>query len=365
MSARARVARMLPRSTGARALVALAVVVVAFNVAAAIVGAATPEPSGPPGSAFATRPEGVAAWAALLRRDGRRVELRREPPADRPPAADATVVLLEPQALRKEDLAALRRFIGRGGRLVAGGRAPGSWLGELLDRPPAWRPTGPREVATRLAPARRLRTAGAGAWTALRGAEPLAGPPGRAVAARAGRVTLLADSSPVQNRLLAARDNAAFALALAPDRRVVFLESPHGYGPGRGLAALPVRWRVALAGLALAGLVLLWSRARRLGPAAPEVDPTAAPPRAAYATALGERLRRAPDATAALEPVRAEARRRVARRAALAPDAGERRVLAAARELGVDPAALAAPPRTDEEALALGRALAAASAREA
>ena len=53
-----------------------------------------------------------------------------------------------------------------------------------------------------------------------------------------GRIALLADTSPLQNRLLGEADNAAFALALSGRGPLTFVESVHGYGPARGLAAL-------------------------------------------------------------------------------------------------------------------------------
>lgn len=106
----------------------------------------------------------------------------------------------------------------------------------------------------------------------------------------------LADASPVQNRLLAAADNAQLALNLVGERArpVVFVESVHGFGQSRGLAALPTRWRLAFALLALAGLLWVLARARRLGPAEPAYV-ASQPPRAAYVEALALLLRRTRD----------------------------------------------------------------------
>jgi hypothetical protein len=85
---------------------------------------------------------------------------------------------------------------------------------------------------------------------------------------------------------------------------VVFAESLHGYGPSRGLAAIPNRWRLAFAGLALAGLLWVLARARRLGP--PERTTAAPPPpRGAYVEALALLLRhtsQADDLAARLPP---------------------------------------------------------------
>src|SRR5207249_7350779 len=84
-----------------------------------------------------------------------------------------------------------------------------------------------------------------------------------------GRVALLADASPLQNRFLGEADDAALGLALAGPRKrpVAFVESVHGYGRASGVRAIPTSWRWALGGLVLAALVLIWARGRRLGPA--------------------------------------------------------------------------------------------------
>jgi hypothetical protein len=71
----------------------------------------------------------------------------------------------------------------------------------------------------------------------------------------------------------------------------VFAESVHGFGQSRGLAALPSRWRLAFAGLVLAGLVWILARGRRLGPAEP-AEASTPPPRGAYIEALARLLRR-------------------------------------------------------------------------
>ena len=109
----------------------------------------------------------------------------------------------------------------------------------------------------------------------------------------AGRAVLLADASPLLNGRLAARDDAAFALAVAgAGRPVAFVESVHGYGRASGWGALPGRFRGALVLLGLAGAVLVLARGRRLGPAQP-AGRELAPARAAYAEGLAGALVRA------------------------------------------------------------------------
>jgi hypothetical protein len=181
-----------------------------------------------------------------------------------------------------------------GGRLVAGGAQPAKWLRAVLPGAPRWRPApaGTVTVGRRLPGVAFVRTADGGAWGRR---DAVFGPNSRGllVAARSGRgsVWLLADASPLQNRLLGQADNAALGLALAGRRPVAFLETVHGYGAARGLAGLPEQVQWALAGLLLAGLVALWSAGRRLGP--PEdTAPSSPPARIEYVEALAAALAR-------------------------------------------------------------------------
>ena len=215
--------------------------------------------------------------------------------------------------------------------MVAGG-PPGAWTRTLLERRrlPEWEDDGP-ETAHTVAAApesegvRRVRTAGDGRWAPRRGEKVVAGGEGSllvVVPAGRGRIALLADSSPLQNRLLGEADNAAMALALSGRGPLTFVESVHGYGPARGLAALPARFGWALIGLALAALVFMFARGRRLGPPEPERRDLP-PPRRAYVDALAATMARGRDREEAVAPVRAEARRRLARRAGLGTAAGQ------------------------------------------
>jgi hypothetical protein len=174
-----------------------------------------------------------------------------------------------------------------------------------------------------------------------------------------GTVELLADSSPLQNRLLGSADNAAFGLALAgpPNRPVEFLESYHGYGTGSGLSALPLAWKLLLGGLGLAALVYMVARGQRFGP--PEEEGRSlAPPRREYVDSLAAVVARSKRRDAAVRPVRREARDAVLRRASLPPDVEDDAVRVAAKRLGLvdeDTEALLQPARTDADVIALGR----------
>jgi hypothetical protein len=341
---------------------------------------------GSPSSSYSNRSDGLSAWAELLNRFGRHVDRLRgdlEPSVLDP---GATVVVLDAPGLTSEEADALGRFAARGGHLVAGGAGAGRWLEAVLDEPPVLagrgtrtaRPVGaaaPPEVAPpEVDGVRTVRTAGLGSWQDQGGLEAiLRGDNGRVIALAgevgSGRVVALADPSPVHNALLADDDNAAFALGLAgnPGRPVLFAEGAHGYGQGEGLSALPRRWRLALAGLGLAGGAWLLARSRRLGPPEDEARPMP-PPRWAYVDAVTGTLARTRRPHEATEPVRRQVRDLIARRAGLPPDAEPDDVYRAALRLGLTEeeagAALGAigtgatGPTEEAAVLAAGRALA-------
>jgi hypothetical protein len=340
----------------------LVAAVVAVNLALQRIDRATGTPGGPTSSAFATGPDGLAAYAELLDREGRGVRRLRTAPAESELDPSSTLVVLDPQGLTREDTRALRTFVEAGGRLVAGGRLSGGWLVQIFRYWPGWRPIGPRHPRplvpiSELASVRRVQAAGEGSWSHLGPALPaVEGPAGTLLSVTEfgeGRALLLADASPLQNRLLGRADNAALGLGLAgpPERPVVFVESVHGYGRASGLRAIPSSWRWTLVGLLVAALVWMVARGRRLGP--PERARRAlAPPRREYVEALGAVLGRTRAPAAAGEIVRAAALDRL--RAS-----GDLRVAAAGA--GLEPAevtALADGVRDNSGLLAAGRALA-------
>lgn len=272
-------------------------IVLALAVAAGVVGLLAlvdrlvPSPSGPPSSSYATAPQGLAAWAEVLRRQGHPVRQVRGGPGEL--RRGETGVVLDPSDLLPEDARRLARFVRGGGRLVAGGEAPEAWL-RFVAPDVEWAPGGESEVRGRL----RVRTARLGHWRELGDARSVVGPATRSVVAERalgrGRLLLVADPSPVQNRGLARADDAVLALELAGPRGtpVAFLESVHGFGRASGLAALPSSWRWGLALLALAGGCWVLSQARRLGPPdVPERD--LPPPRADYVEAIAMAMLRA------------------------------------------------------------------------
>ncbi len=358
--------RLLPRSPGARAVVLIVAFFVVVNVVALLVSTVRPEPSGATGSAYATQPRGAAAYAELLRRAGHEVSYLRAPLGEARLDPRSTLVVLDAPSLKRRERAALRTFLRDGGRLVAGGADAGRGV---VARAPVWLPSGPRlarpgvpvpETST----VRVVQSSGAGRFASPGGTLAVLGDGSSSLLTVArtstGRALLLADSAPLQNRLLGHADNAALGLALAgePGRAVTFVESVHGFGQSSGLAALPGRWKVALVLGVLAGLLWLASRARRFGP--PEDSGgEPAPARREHVEALAIALRRTGQPAAALEPVQAAARAHVIRRAALAPDAEDGTVRDAALRLGFEEDEVAAltGERNANETLALGRAL--------
>ena len=363
--------KLLPKRTEARFVLAIVAVIVGLNVIAIGVDALVPSPEGPRSSSFATSPEGIAAWAELARRSGRDVRVLRERPSDASLPSDGTVVLLDPEDFTRGQALALRRFAERGGRVVAGGLDPGAWLSGL-GAPPAW-DNGASEDARVVVPSRAtgaaaaIRTAGEGHWRTGRDALPLvAGSDGAVVLLRRigkGEIALVADPSPLQNRLLDKADNATLALALAGDGPLVFVEGPHGYGTTTGLAALPARFKWALGLLALSAL-----RADRRALAA--ARPARAARRSAVPAAARVRRRAGGDARPHARPHRGVRGRTLGRARATRPPRGpaarrERRDLtAAARAAGLsDEEASALQDITDDDGIAAGRALARLSRR--
>ena len=333
---------------------ALVAAIVAIDLVLRFLGSVTGgTPGGPRSSSYATGRTGLGAYAELLGHDGHPVDrLRKLPHSQRLDPAE-TVVLLDPPAVDVRDAEALRAFVAAGGRLVAGGDGS-AWLDELLSQPPGGLTTGVRDAAAlahapELRHVRHVETAGLRAWRSAGRAQPLLGRGGAVVLAAAnlgrGRVLILADPSPLQNGLLGRRDNAELGLALAgrPGRPVVFLESYHGYGSSSALAVL----------------VYMVARGRRLGPPeSPERE--LPPPRREYVDAVAAVLARTRKRDEAVAGLRRRAREELLQRAALPPDADDEALEAAARRLAVprdEVAALVEPARTDDDVLAVGRAL--------
>lgn len=349
------------------------VIVVAFVAAVVLVNLAlreldkhTRSPGGPTSSSFATAPDGAAAYAELLRRNDRPVLQLRDRLERATLDPRSTVVVLDPgPSMSRDDGRALESFVDAGGRALVGGD-PTGWLGNVVDRPPTWQPEAARGArAVGVPGVGAVRTAGEGAWVEPGGRVVVtaAGDP-IVVERRHGRGTLVlvADPSPLQNRLLGEADNAALGLRLAGDRPVFFAESVHGYGAASGLAAIPARWWWVLGGLFLAAVVLAFSHVRRLGP--PELPWRELPPaRVEFAEALATQLAKARPRADGVRTARRVARARLERLLALPPGSSDAELRARAVTKGFDAEAVDAVLGDgvgDVDLFAVGRALHAA-----
>ena len=376
MTARTRTWRRLHPAV--RAAIVLVALVVVVNIVLSLVDSSTrgSDDTAPRSSSLSTGRDGLAAYAELLRRNGRDTEAQRgDVTADALASAD-TLVVLDPVGLDRGEERAVRQFVARGGRLLAGGPGATSLLAAVLADPPVWSSAGVREAepvgsAPEVDGLRSVRTAGEGSWSEPGATTPVLGNTSRTLATVAavgrGRVITIADPSPLQNRLLGTADNAGFGLAAAGDgRAVAFAEGAHGYGHASGLGAIPGRWQAALVGLTLAALLGVVAAGRRLGPPEDAARPLP-PPRREYVDAVAVTLARTNQPAQALAPVQAAARSRLARRAGLPPAASEAELRAAAARFGwtaTETDGLFAPARTPVEAVATGRALARANDEE-
>jgi hypothetical protein len=331
----------------------------------------TRSPGGPVSSSFATAPNGAAAYAELLRRFDRPVLQLREPLDETFLDPRTTLVLLDPgPSVTAADGRAVRGFVEAGGRAVVGGD-PTGWLGNVLDRPPEWRPDASETAqALGLAGVSVVRTAGEGAWVEPQGRTLIvADDLPVVVEQRLGRGTLalVADPSPLQNRLLGDADNAALGIALAGERPVAFAEGVHGYGPASGLGAIPARWWWVFGGLCLAAVVLALARGRRLGPA--ELPWRELPPaRVEFAEALATQLAKARPREDGVRTARRVARARLARALGLAPEAADAELRARAAARRFDPEvldALLGDGVGEADLLAVGRGLGSVEREEA
>jgi Domain of unknown function (DUF4350) len=359
-------------SRGWQIALGVLVALIVLNVGTRFLNSVTGgSPGGPTSSSYATGADGLAAYFSLLAQNGHPVERVRTLPARTALSAGATAVVLDPVFVNPGDARALRAFVERGGRLLVGGGAESSlWLRSLLRPAPVWSSTGVAHAkllapVPELAGAVQLRSAGNGSWQNTGAALNAYGTAERSLVAVAslglGRVILLADASPLQDRYLGVGDNARFGLGAAGDatRPVEFFESYHGYGPATGYSSIPMRWDLLIGGLALAAVALMIARGRRLGP--PEAESRELPPpRRVYVDSLAGIMARAKRPDEALEPVRAEARARLSRRTGLPRDAPLQTLEAAARRSGLPEAeidAMLGRPGSGDQILAAGRAL--------
>ena len=357
---------------GTRALVGIVALVLGLNLLTAGVTVATggSGPGGPTSSSYATGRDGLAAYAELLARHGHAVRQLRVSLDRADLDVGTTLVLADPRGVSEAEARALAAFVTGGGRLLAAGPGVERVLARLSGGGPEWDggqagSVAPLVPVPETAGVSTVDTSGTGEWSSAGGTLPVLGSRDGVLATVAsvgqGRVVALADASPLQNRMLTRADNAAFALSAVGDGRpVAFAEAHHGYGQGTGLAAIPARWRWALAGGFLAAVVWMWSRGRRLGPP-DDIERTEPPARRAYVEAMAGALARTRQPEVVVAPLQERARRRLADRAGLAGDAGEDALRPAATQMGLaqdEVDALFGACRTEADVVAVGRAMA-------
>jgi hypothetical protein len=276
----------------------LVAVVVGLNVVFFVIDLLFGGPGGPRSSSLATSGHGLAAYSDLLELNDHPATAARTNEV----GPERTAILADPEGFDQDAAEAVRRFVQRGGRLIAGGPSAVEWLELVTSDAPSWAPAGLSRFAADPSASETkgvgsIETATGGVWIDLGSGRAVVGePPSVLVAeddAGEGTVVAVADVSFLHNANLARADNAALGLALAgeDERPVSFLESVHGYGDARGWSAIPVRWRWAIAGVGVATLVFMWARGRRLGPPEGAVTPPP-PPRRAYVDALAGALAR-------------------------------------------------------------------------
>jgi len=350
----------LAAQVGAAALAAMSVLAVLPSLLNAVTGA---DPSGPTGSSYATAPEGAAAYAALLARQGFDVSRSSDRAPHTPAATGATLIALG-VPLTRADLDGARTVLARGGRVVLGGEQGEDALRALTGRAFRWTSDGvsAARISSRsgdFAGVEQVVGAGVGSWTG--GAERrILGSAGTttalAVPVGPGVVFALADLSPLTNAHLARGHNAAFGVGLVgpQPRAVVFAEHGHGYGARSGLDAVPGRWKTWAIYAAIATAVLLWSRGKRFGP--PDPEPwLGAPRRVEHVHAVAAVLARTGDRDGAVTRLRAQIRGR-ARRRLRAEDVSPGSLRAAGLEACARESELGRVS-TDEDVLTVGRAL--------
>lgn len=349
-----------------RRVIAIVALIVAANLILIATDAFidTEEVAGPAGSSYVTTGEGVAAWYELLDRTGRPVSRSRVPLARLDPST--TVVVLEPlpQRIDETALREMGDFVQAGGRLVVGGVFP-EWVREIVGNDLTWTPS-PIGLTHSIDPAPEtghvdsVAFSSLGAWDTLpNGATVLtADDDGRVSSASldmgAGRIILIANTTALMNAYIGTADNAAFAIGITgdDDRPVVFSEFVHDFTDEGGLTALPDSWIWAIALGLLALLTYLVAIGRRLGPPE-EPDRVFPPARREYLDALGGSLAKTRQPETATSPIRAEARRLIAERTGLGPNASTDDLIGAARLLNLNDDEISSIISTshDEEAL--------------
>jgi len=150
-----------------RVVIVLVVLVILVNIAVSVLDSSTrgADETAPRSSSLSTGRDGLAGYAELLRRNDHDTQALRGSITDTTLFTSDTLVVLDPVGLDDEDARDIRRFVERGGRLVAGGSSTTRLLAELFPDPPTSSSVGvriadPVGAAREVADLRTVRSAG-------------------------------------------------------------------------------------------------------------------------------------------------------------------------------------------------------------
>ena len=323
--------------------------------------------------------DGTHALADVLTGLGHQVITATSVPAAVQAASPgSTLVITSPQYLSRDELLALTRVPAS---VLLVGPDPAA----LTVLAPQVAVIGAREPVVVTAPACRLRAATLAGTADMGGRNLLVADPAAAAAqcytstsgptlvqlrVRGRAVTVLGTGTPLTNAALARAGNAALAINLLPNHRIVWLvpavvavtAATTTAGPRTFTSLLPLSVYLVTIQLAVAALVAAAWRARRLGQLVTEPLPVVV--RAAETTEGHGRLYQSRHARAqAAEALRGALRSRLERAIGLPHGANQDALVAAlARRSATEPARISElvfgpPPATDQALLALARDL--------
>lgn len=356
------------RSRGHRFVLGLIGMVLAVNIGLAALGSVIDRnPTGPPSSPRGTGGDGLAAFVDLLRARGHAVTVNRSAPVADDLPVGGTVFLVDPVHVERTDAQAIADFLRGGGRLVAVGPTTAGLLASHSGADTVPDQAQPAErlevwVPGRLTGSARSLAGDAGTrWRDIGELVPVAGADGRPFAVTgsvdSGRLIGLADSTPLHNRNIARADNAAFGLALAGDGPVTIVDRTAEPG-ATGLAAVPSGWKWTAAFLAVTATAFLWMAGTRFGPAEPQ-ERELRPARLDHVDAVVAGIaRQKPSPALATDRMRRRERHALTTELRIDADTSDAVVRTTATTASI-PAeridAVLTEPRSDADALALGR----------
>jgi hypothetical protein len=231
---------------------------------------------------YSTDSNGAKAAFLLLQQSGYRVKRWEQKPSEIKTAENVTLILAEPSTFAdKEDRAAIRRFIEKGGHLIAIGEAAAQMLPRhdvqlilneemVWEKYPATAPSSEARAAPEITMAPRLH------WSSPASAFAVYGKYNRTVVVRylygKGKVTWWAAPTPLTNAGIREPGNLEFFIACLGDKsktRILWDEYFHGYAPSEKPLYDARLVRILLVHFGLLCAAVLLTYARRSGPIRP------------------------------------------------------------------------------------------------